>query len=314
MSDLISLVHDYGAIVVFVAALVDEAGAPIPCYPVLLAAGASALTGAAVTTDIAAAAAGIMIADAFWYAAGIRFGRRMLSLMCRLTLSPDSCVQSTQVNFARFGLWTLPLSKFIPGLRYIAVAMAGITRMGRSRFLAYDGAGAVVYVTLPVVLGRLFHDSVNQVLDVVVRLGGYGLILVVTLLAFYIGLRWFERHAFARRLRMARISVPELLDAMATGRAPVIFDVRDPISRLTDGMIPGAVAAHLSEIDAIAAQYARDREIVIYCACPNEASAAIAALHLKRAGFTLIRPLLGGIDAWMDSGGRLERVERPAAE
>ena len=74
----------------------------------------------------------------------------------------------------------------------------------------------------------------------------------------------------------------------------VIFDVRPSEARLRDGIIPGALAAHPDDIDAILASYPPDIEIVIYCACPNEASAATAARHLKRVGFKKIQPLLGG--------------------
>lgn len=54
--------------------------------------------------------------------------------------------------------------------------------------------------------------------------------------------------------------------------------------------------------------YDRDAEIIIYCACPNEASAALAAKHLKDAGFRRIRPLLGGVDAWIDAGYPIETM------
>jgi rhodanese-related sulfurtransferase len=58
----------------------------------------------------------------------------------------------------------------------------------------------------------------------------------------------------------------------------------------------------MSELDPVLREYPRDTEVVVYCSCPNEASAAIAARHLKRAGFTKIRPLLGGIEAWSIAG------------
>jgi rhodanese-related sulfurtransferase len=45
----------------------------------------------------------------------------------------------------------------------------------------------------------------------------------------------------------------------------------------------------------------------VYCACPNEESAATASKHLRQAGFTKIRPLLGGIDAWVEAGHPVER-------
>jgi rhodanese-related sulfurtransferase len=101
---------------------------------------------------------------------------------------------------------------------------------------------------------------------------------------------------------MDRISVEELTDMIDDGRTPVIFDVRNVEARQRDGMIPGAVAAHAADIEAVLKEYPRDVEVVIYCACPNEATAAIAARHLRRAGYRKIRPLLGGIEAWAQSG------------
>jgi len=44
----------------------------------------------------------------------------------------------------------------------------------------------------------------------------------------------------------------------------------------------------------------RDRDIVLYCSCPNEATAARVALLLRKRGITRVRPLLGGIDAWRE--------------
>jgi rhodanese-related sulfurtransferase len=101
---------------------------------------------------------------------------------------------------------------------------------------------------------------------------------------------------------MDRISVQELTDMIDGGETPVIFDVRSAESRQRDGMIPGAVAAHAAEIEAVMKQYPRNVEVVIYCACPNEATAAVAAQHLRRAGYRKIRPLLGGIEAWSQAG------------
>jgi rhodanese-related sulfurtransferase len=126
------------------------------------------------------------------------------------------------------------------------------------------------------------------------------------LFGLYIAARWIERQAFARRLRMDRITVKELAEMLDGGKTPFIFDVRPSDVRLREGMIPGAIAAHAMEIKAILGQYKRDTEIVIYCSCPNEASAAVAALHLKRAGFKRIRPLLGGVEAWSAAGRKTE--------
>jgi rhodanese-related sulfurtransferase len=105
---------------------------------------------------------------------------------------------------------------------------------------------------------------------------------------------------------MDRISVSELAALIDRGESPVIFDVRTAEARLRDGIIPGSLAAHYSEIATALEAYPREIEVVVYCSCPNEASAATAARHLKRAGFKKIRPLLGGIEAWSQAGRAIE--------
>jgi 3-mercaptopyruvate sulfurtransferase SseA len=45
---------------------------------------------------------------------------------------------------------------------------------------------------------------------------------------------------------------------------------------------------------------------VLYCNCPNEASAASAARILAGAGFKRVRPLAGGLEGWVASGQRVE--------
>ncbi len=303
MRQIAYLLEHYGLLAVFVSVLLDQAGLPIPSYPVLLLAGALSLAGGApVAAVIAAAILASLVADLLWYLAGARSGRRVLALLCRFTLSPDSCVRQTEGMFARVGPWTLLFAKFVPGLGYVSVALSGITGVGLPFFLLLDALGAAIYVSLPVFLGFIFHNAIAAVLATLVHLGEYGLVLVVAALALYFVLRYVERQLFIRRLRMDRISVDELARMMDEGGNPVILDVRHSDARLRDGIIPGAVGAHASDIVVMLEDYPRDAEVVIYCACPNEASAAVAALHLKRAGFRKIRPLLGGIEAWTGAG------------
>ena len=131
--------------------------------------------------------------------------------------------------------------------------------------------------------------------------------LVLAVLAFYLAARWLRRRLFIRQLYADRITADELRRLIEEGRKPLILDVRPRGLRAQEGIIPGAVAASVDNIDTVVMNYPRHSQIVVYCACPNEASAAIAAKHLQRAGFKKIRPLLGGIDAWVEAGQPLER-------
>lgn len=307
MQHIATLIEHYGLLIVFVNVLLSQSGAPVPSWPMLLVAGAlSAAGGAPIAVVLIAAVAGSLIADLGWYAAAARFGRRVLALLCKVSLSPDSCVRQTESVFGRVGPAALLFAKFVPGLGYVTTALSGTTGVSLPVFLLLDGIGAAAYFSVPVVLGRLFHNAIDAIVATLVQLGEYGVVIILGALALYFTIRAIERQMFIRRLRMDRISVDELAKLIDGGETPVIFDVRPSAARAEGGIIPGAVAAHPSEIGAVLQQYPRDVEVVIYCACPNEATAAIAAQHLKRAGYRKIRPLLGGIDAWARAGRPVE--------
>jgi membrane protein DedA with SNARE-associated domain/rhodanese-related sulfurtransferase len=302
MSDVIFLIQHYGAALVFVNVLLAYIGIPLPIYPTLLMTGALAASGASAVGAIAAATAGAMIADAIWYVAGRRYGRSALSFVCRVSLSPDSCVRRTESAFSRTGPWTLLFAKFLPGLSYVSVAMCGITGVPPRLFILADAIGAALYMAIAVALGWLFHDAIDALLATLMELGSYGVAVVVAALGAYLAIRWTERWLFVRRLRMDRISVEELAAMIDRGETPVILDVRSADLRLREGIIPGSLAAGIAEAPTMLERHPRDIEVVVYCSCPNEASAATAAMHLKRAGFRRIRPLLGGIEAWSEAG------------
>jgi rhodanese-related sulfurtransferase len=203
-------------------------------------------------------------------------------------------------------------AKFIPGLSLIAVAMAGVSKMPVLAFLLLDGLGALLFVSASVALGVIFQNAITSVLSTLAEFGMLGNLAVVAALALYLLTKWWRRQLFIRQLRMNRITVAELRKLIEDGEELVILDVRPKEIRAQDGIIPGAIAAHPEDIDPIVRDYSRDLEIIVYCACPNEESAATAAKHLKQAGFRKIRPLLGGIDAWVDAGHPIERA--PLAE
>jgi rhodanese-related sulfurtransferase len=104
---------------------------------------------------------------------------------------------------------------------------------------------------------------------------------------------------------------PEELEALLREQtALTILDVRSAESRARDGWIPGSV--HVPDIDAL--QLDGNAEVVVYCDCPNDASAAVAARRLKEKGFAKVRPLAGGFDAWTRGGRKLDRDEPPGGE
>ena len=308
-------IEHYGLLIIFLNVLLGEGGLPLPAIPVLMAAGAQLMPGGhGPPRVILAGLAGCLIADLAWYWGGKREGQKVLGLLCKLSLSPDFCVRQAETAFLKIGRWSLLFAKFFPGLSTLSVAMAGVTGMPLSAFLVLNTLGAFLFVTVPVAAGFMFQDAINDVLRRLAAIGKLGVLLVGAVLALYLLVRWWRRRAFIRQLRMDRITVDELRREIDQGRSPLILDVRPKAVR--DGMIPGAVSGEREDLERLATTCSHTQEIVVYCACPNEASAATAARRLKQAGFTHIRPLLGGIDAWVAAGQPLEgmRAGRAGAQ
>lgn len=313
--ELTELVLQWGLALVLASAFVEQLGLPFPSYPVLMVAGALSFTsGESLILIVAAGSAGAVMADLLVYAAGARFGGHALLLVCKVGLASESWVHRTEEKFTHAGAWALLFAKFVPGFALVLIVLCGVTRLALPVFLLLDAIGAIAYIALAVVLGALFHDAIDSILATVSSWEGYVVALLIGALALFILFKWSERQHFIRRLKIARISVRDLAHMIDAGGTPIILDVRPAGLRARDGIIPGSIGASADEIALVSARYARDAEIIIYCSCPNEATAATAAMHLKRAGFKNIRPLAGGIDAWAEAGSPIEGATRAFAE
>src|SRR5437660_2058743 len=136
----------HGTAVVFAAVFIEQVGVPLPATPWLVAAGAligaGKMSGAIV---LGAAAFGSLLADLIWFQLGRSYGTRVLNLLCRISLEPDSCVRRTQDVFTKYGMKGVIAAKFIPGLSTLAPPMAGSSGVGAPRFFLFDGASSLLY-------------------------------------------------------------------------------------------------------------------------------------------------------------------------
>ena len=311
MSTLTLWLEHIGVIAVFALVLVEQVGLPLPTYPVLIVAGAwSTQGGPALWKICAAAVAACIVADLAWYMAGRRIGSRVLRAMCRLSLEPDSCVSDTERLFQRFGTRTLVIAKFVPGLGAVTTAMSGVVNAPLPGFVAYDLVGATLWTGSGILIGSIFHDAVEDAFAELAGLGRVGGLLILVLLGAFVGLKFWRRHQFFQQLRMSRISVHELSRRREAGIPLVVVDARSSESRLRDGMIPGAIAFEVLIQEPGPGR--QGGEAVVYCACPNEATAARIARKLITMGFHPVRPLAGGIHAWMDAGFAVAQPETAA--
>ncbi|MEY2429979.1 MAG: hypothetical protein QOJ40_2864 [Verrucomicrobiota bacterium] len=302
MNETLEFLLRHGAAVVFAAVFIEQVGVPLPAAPWLLAAGA--LIGAGKMNwplALAAAVFGSLFADLIWFYLGRSYGTRVLNLLCRISLEPDSCVRRTQDVFTKYGMKGVIAAKFIPGLSTLAPPLAGNSGVSAPRFFLFDSAGSLLYVGGFILLGVLFSHQLEAVIDALASLGGGALAVVAALATLYIGYKYFQRYRLLRELRMARITVDELHQKQEAGEHPVILDLRSSAElEQNPSVIRGAIHLVLDEIELRHHEFPRDRDIIVYCSCPNEATAARVALMLQRHGFTRVRPLLGGIDAWRE--------------
>jgi membrane protein DedA with SNARE-associated domain/rhodanese-related sulfurtransferase len=308
--DITPFFAEYGPVLVFGVVLVERLGVPVPAMPVLLFAGAKAVEDPLYgVIALALAILACMTGDLVWYAAGRRYGHGVLKLLCRMALSPDSCVRQTEDVFEKRGVATLVIAKFVPGLATVAPPVAGALGLKASSFLIFNGAGSALYSGTGIVLGLLFHDQVDWLLERFATLGARAMAILGVLLALYVAYRWWERHRCIKSLDAGRISVDELSRMINAGEEPIVLDVRSRAHRKLDGRrIPGAVHVDLDALDATLEGIPRDRDVVVYCACPNEVTAVKVAMQLRDRGIRKVRPLRGGVDAWVLAGFEVEGI------
>src|SRR5438552_10154516 len=303
MNQLITLLQEYGLGFVFVNVLALQAGLPLPAYPTLIVAGALAAMGGGTPLWqlVGVGVVASIVADTGWYTAGRAFGMRILSTLCRVSLSQDSCVRQTESIFQRFGPGSMLFAKFVPGFASVATALAGALRLPYWVFVLFDAIGAALWVGVGVGLGYIFRDAIEELMLKLSSLGKYGLALIVAGFAVWILIKWFRRYMFIKQLRMDRVSVDELRDLIADNKVNAIVDVRSPLSQKATGRIPGARTIDMQKISEGFEGVAPEGEVIVYCACPNEATAVKVAQKLAKLGYKRIRPLQGGIDAWIEA-------------
>ncbi len=313
MEQLAAQVMHYGLPFVFLNVLLDQLGLPIPALPTLIVAGALVangdLSGPQLLIVVLSAS---LLADSVWYLMGRHYGYRILKTLCRISLSPGSCVRQTETVFNRWGMPSLLAAKFIPGFSTVAPPIAGAMRTGVVLFLLYNGAGTLVWAGTGIGVGMIFHNTIDYIASFLTSLGTRALVILGAALLLFITIKWWKRRRIYKSLHMARISVNELHRLMDERQSLVILDVRSHAARNLDPRhIPGAILFEISELDQKLSELPTDREIILCYTYPDEVSVARAARLLNDKGFTRVRPLEGGFDAWVAAGFKVEDEQRP---
>jgi membrane protein DedA with SNARE-associated domain/rhodanese-related sulfurtransferase len=312
MTSLFELLTQYGALGVFMLVLLVQLGLPLPVLPLLLLIGSLAMGDPQLgITSLILAIIASLIGDFVWYSAGRRYGNRILHLLCQISLSPDSCVRQSEVHFQRWGVATLVIAKFIPGLATIAPPVAGVLGLRRSSFLIFSAAGAALWAGAWLVVGAVFNRQIHVVLNAVTQFGTIAVAVIGLMLVAYVLYRWWYRYRLKVVLASQRRITPlELVELLNQEHAPLIFDARSALVKSVDlQRINSARPFDLSMIAQTITEIPFDTVIVVYCSCPNDVSAIKVVQQLKQRGYSQACSLLGGIDAWKMAGFPIESYE-----
>ena len=267
MNEAIHFLIQHGYVLLFAWVLAEQIGLPLPAMPLLLAAGALAGSGRMdLTLALSLAIVAALMGDLVWYYLGRRRGSRVLNLLCRISLEPDSCVRRTENVFVRHGAQALLIAKFVPGLNTAAPALAGIFRMAVARFILFDGLGALLWAATFTGMGFIFSDQIERIATYLLRWGGWLGVVLGASLAAYILWKYVQRRRFFHQLRVARITPQELMETLNAGAQVLIVDLRQPLDvAALPKTIPGAVRMAMEELETRHQEIPRDRDLVVYC-------------------------------------------------
>lgn len=300
----------YGYLLLFCWVLIEQFGIPLPATPVLLAAGG--LSAEHELSYAAAFLAGLLaclVADTCWFLIGRKYGHHVLRILCKLSMEPTICVRRTQDSFGRRRSVMLMFAKFVPGLATLAAPVAGENGMSLGAFLFFDGIGATLWLTALLTGGRLFGDALKRNPSALEWVGRFsGAILLLAIAGWFVA-RIIRRRRVLKQLVQSRLEPDDLKAQLDAGEEVYIVDLRHPLELVAEPFtLPKAM--HFSP-DALASRHGeipRDRDVVLFCTCPSEATAAKTALTLHKLGIERVRPLRGGYDEWKRLGFPLDAI------
>jgi membrane protein DedA with SNARE-associated domain len=172
MNGIAAQVAHHGLGLVFANVLLQQVGVPIPAEPTLVVAGSLAAkslmsrTGLVLVTVAAAT-----LADVSWFLLGRRFGPAVLRIVARMSATAGRLSRREDGTFARWGLRSLVVAKFLPGVSQVIVPMSGATGVAFRTFIFYDLLGTLVWLAVPIGSGMIFHEQVDGVLSAMSSVG-----------------------------------------------------------------------------------------------------------------------------------------------
>jgi membrane protein DedA with SNARE-associated domain/rhodanese-related sulfurtransferase len=298
-----STVATWGGAAVFANVLVTRLGVPLPAVPMLLFAGTAIANGTlSFPVVFLAAVLAALIGDGVWFTAGRLYGRHLINVLARISLSVDTSVRRTRALFERFGVPIVAVSKFVPGLALITPPLMGTTLIGPIVFVAWDAAGTIAWALFWLLGGAVFERQLGMLIRVIEPYGATIADVLVALAVLYLAYRYLQRWRSNRWRAHIHVSAEQLDHLMRSKEPPIVLDARfESIRDKERYRITGALLLDLRTLDNVSPAL-RTKDIVVYCVCPNDATSRKVRQRLRARGFTNVHVLKGGLDGWMRRG------------
>jgi membrane protein DedA with SNARE-associated domain len=189
---MLSLIEQYGYLIVFLGVMLEGIGIPLPGETVLITAGALARRGSLTLWEtMMMGSLGAVMGGQAGYLVG-RFGGRPFVLRWGryAFITPDRLGRAERF-FEQHGGSAVFLARFITGLRVFGALVAGMSRMSWAKFAVYSALGGVLWAAAAVALGYFLWASIGLVEHWI----GWISLLLAAAAALVVILRWSYRKA-----------------------------------------------------------------------------------------------------------------------
>ena len=267
MEEFVGPLIVYGYWILFAWVLLDQLAAPVPAMPMILVAGA--LAGEGLLNPwlcVFVVVAGCLPPNLFWYWLGKHHGNKVLTLLCMISLEPDTCINTTTSAFQRYGTVSLLFSKFVPGLQSVTPPLAGLLGVSLWRFTALNTLGTLLYAAAFLLPGYWAHEFIVEILRVVSEFGVISGVLIGGLIVAWMAWKFANRQLFLRSLRGRRIQPADLHGRLTGGEPVQVADLRQRMEfNAFPYTIPGAVRVPMDLFNEEVEKLARNRPLVLFC-------------------------------------------------
>ena len=292
-------------LILWVAVFARQICLPVPANLFLLTAGALVRGGGLnMSLVLCVGILGCLAGDIVWFEAGRRWGSQIMRILCAFSSDPHYCAQRAHRVFGRWGLRSLILAKFIPGLDGVTPPLAGIEGSERSAFLAYDSLVSFLWTALYAGLGHLFANRLTLIAASMARFGAVLAAAIGIPLACYVAWRVGVMAQMLRHLRLRRITPLLLNEKIMAGEPIAIIDLLDFEEAQGDRAgIPGAVRMDPARLRSrLRVVVPENLGLALYCPSSGELTSARVAMALRKKGISNVWVLEGGLTAWKKEG------------